>query len=67
MGSWVPQVSVLEPLLFLIPINDLNINIISNVLKFADDTKRFRKVNNHGDKQHLQNDLDKFLKWSEKR
>ena len=31
----------------------------SNVLKFADDTKMFRKVNNDGDKQHLQNDLDK--------
>ena len=26
----------------------------------------FRKVNNDGDKQHLQNDLDKLFKWSEK-
>ena len=26
----------------------------------------FRKVNNDGDKQHLQNDLDKLAKWSEK-
>ena len=26
----------------------------------------FRKVNNDGDKQHLQNDLDKLVKWSEK-
>ena len=26
----------------------------------------FRKVNNYGDKQHLQNDLDKLVKWSEK-
>ena len=38
----------------------------SNVLKFADDTKVFRKVNTDGDKQHLQNDLDKLIKWSEK-
>ena len=29
-------------------------NITSNVLKFADDTKVFRMVNNDGDKQHLQ-------------
>ena len=41
-------------------------NITSDVLKFADDTKAFRKVNNDGDKQHLQNNLDKLVKWSEK-
>ena len=64
--SGVPQGSVLGTLLFLIYINDLDDNIISNVLKFADDTKVFRKVNNDGDKQHLQNDLDRLVKWSEK-
>ena len=26
----------------------------------------FRKVNTGGDKQHLQNDLDRLVKWSEK-
>ena len=26
----------------------------------------FRKVNTDSDKQHLQNDLDKLVKWSEK-
>ena len=26
----------------------------------------FRKVDTDGDKQHLQNDLDKLVKWSEK-
>ena len=41
-------------------------SITSNVLKFADDTKLFRKVNTDGDKQHLQNDLDRLVKWSEK-
>ena len=41
-------------------------NIISNVLEFADDTKVFRKVNTDGDKQYLQNDLDRLVKWSEK-
>ena len=33
---------------------------------FADDTKLFRKVNTDGDKQHLQNDLDRLVKWTEK-
>ena len=41
-------------------------SITSNVPKFADDTKLFRKVNTDGDKQHLQNDLDRLVKWSEK-
>ena len=38
----------------------------SKVLKFADDTKVFRKVTNDTDKQNLQDDLDKLVKWSEK-
>ena len=64
--SGVPQGSVLGPLLFLIYIIDLDDNITSNILKFAVDTKVFRKVNTDGDKQHLQNDLDKLVKWSKK-
>ena len=47
-------------------INDLDDNITGNVLKFVDDTELFRKVNSDGDKQHLQNNLDKLVKWSEK-
>ena len=50
----------------MIYINDSDDNIISNVLKLANDTNVFRKVNNDCDKQHLQNDLDKLVKWSEK-
>ena len=61
--SGVPQGSVLGHLLFLIYINDLDDNITSNVLKFADDTKVFRKVNTDGD---LQNNRDRLVKWSEK-
>ena len=40
--------------------------ISSKVLKFADDTKVSRKVTNVTDKQSLQDDLDKLVKWSEK-
>ena len=47
-------------------INDLDDSITSNALKFADDTKVFRKITTGGDKQHLQIDLDKLVKWSEK-
>ena len=64
--SGVPQGSVLGPILFLIYINDLEDDIFSKVLKFADDTKVFRKVTNDTDKQSLQDDLDKLVKWSEK-
>ena len=64
--SGVPQGSVLRLLLFLIYINDLYDNITSNAINFADDTNVFRKVNINGDKQHLQNDLDRLVKWSEK-
>ena len=38
-------------------------DISSKVLKFADDTKVFRKVTNDTDKQSLKDDLDKLEKW----
>ena len=57
------QGSVLGPILFLIYINDLEDDISSKVLKFADDTKVFRKVTNDTDKQSLQDDLEKCVKW----
>ena len=44
---------------------DLEDDISSKVLKFADDTKVFSKVTNVTDKQRLQDDLDKLVKWSE--
>ena len=43
----VPQGSVLGPLRFLVYINDLDINIVSKMSKFADDTKLFHRARNH--------------------
>ena len=64
--SGVPQGSVLGPILFLIYINDLVEGVRGNILKFADDTKLFRKTKEIGDKQKLQDDIDKLVRWSEK-
>ena len=64
--SGVPQRSVLGPILFLVYLNDLEDGVTGKILKFADDTKLFRKVKEIGDKQNLQEDIDKLVKWSEK-
>ena len=64
--SGVPQGSVLGPILFLIFINDLDNGLSSAVLKFADDTKLFRPVNNCTDGEKLQLDLDSVCSWAKR-
>ena len=64
--SGVPQGSVLGPLLFLIFINDIDEGLDSNICKFADDTKLYRKVDSPMDSVGLQSDLDKLVEWSHK-
>ena len=56
----------LGPTLFLIYINNLDDDITSKVLKFAHNTKVFRKIKSDADRQHLQDDLNKFTEWTEK-
>ena len=60
------QGSVLGPILFCVYINDLEEGVTCKILKFVDDTKLFRKAKEIGDKQKLQDDIDKLVKCSEK-
>ena len=50
----------------MVYINDLEEGLTGKILKFADDTKLFRRTKEIGDKQKLQDDIDKLVRWSEK-
>jgi len=63
--SGVPQGSVLGPMLFLIFINDLDLGVLSTILKFADDTKIFLRVMTPADRSQLQKDLGILCEWAE--
>ena len=62
--SGVPQGSVLGPLLFVIYINDIDVTIGSNLLKFADDAKVFRSVSIPAEIEILREDLRNLFSWS---
>ena len=64
--SGIPQGSVLGPVLFLVFIDDLEEWLMTEVLKFADDTKIFGTVNSERDREVLQRDLDRLVQWSER-
>ena len=60
----MPQGSVLGPILFLIYINDIDDNMMSKVLKFADDTKLISAVATDQDIDFVTQDLCNLASWS---
>ena len=71
MSDWlqvlggVQHSCVLGPILIIVYINDLDVNVNSYVLIFADDAKVFSEVSSLDKVANLQSDLDKLYKWSE--
>ena len=61
--SGVPQGSVLEPVLFLLYINDIDANIKSSICLFADDSIIYRHISSKTDHRIL---LNQFQTWSDK-
>ena len=64
--SGVPQGSVLGSLLFLVFINDIDEGLVSDILKFADNTKIFQAVSSERDCLSLQRDLTSLAEWSKR-
>ena len=63
--SGIPQGSFLGPFLFILFINNLSDVVKSFSSLFADDTKIFGPANTGREREILQKDLNKLMKWSD--
>ena len=67
INAWVPQWFILDPLLFIIFINDIVHGIDAQIKLFADDTSLYLVVDDPIETvETLNGDLDKINIWSEK-
>ena len=64
MKSDLPQGSILEPLLFILYINDLPDNVTCEIKLFADDTKLYTTIKDTSNILLLQEKLDMVSEWS---
>ena len=64
--SGVPQGTVLDPLLFLLYINDIENNLTSKIRLFADDSALYRKIDTLADSHSLQQDILRLQDWADK-
>ena len=62
--SGVPQGSVLGPILFVLYINDIDDTVNSKILKFADDTKIYHRVDSADGIESMRVDLYNLVSWS---
>ena len=61
----ITEHSVLEPILFVIFINDLPDDVTLTAKKFTDGTKVFHSISSHCDCLQLQDDLNRIVDWSQ--
>ena len=64
MLSGVPHGLVLGLILFIIYMNDIDDNLTSRVMKFADNTKLYRSITSNHDILNLSNDINQLCCWS---
>ncbi len=67
VDSEVQQGTVLCPCLFNIFTDDLDENVVAstNMIKFGDDTKIWKKIENNGDTDALQQTLNNLQDWAD--